>query len=119
MKKTEKPKRGRPEPIAPAGYVTIKRAAELAEASYSTVYKYIDKKIIRGMKSDGAWFVREVDVKKIRENMDARGEGDGRHAVMLRPDDERYERWENAADAAGQKVSTWVAGLADAASGGR
>ena len=112
--------RGRPRPIPPPGYLTIKSAADALDASYSTVYRAVQDKLVRSKQQGSTRFVLEVDLTKIRTALDAphaAAHADGRKAVYLRPDLERYERWERAA---GQdKVSTWVAGLADAASGGR
>lgn len=118
----EKPtRRGRPSPTPPPNYLTIKRAAELAGASYSTVYRAAVEGVVKTKQVGSSRFVHESSVDKIREALEAVGgrHADGRVAVYLRPAQERYERWARAAGAAKQKVSSWVASLADAASGGK
>lgn len=109
-------KRGRPTPIAPPGYVTIRDAAERAGASYSTVYRAVTSGVVGGKQQghNGPWFVLESGIAEIAGALEKGDPVDDRHAVMLRPTPERYARWERAAGK--DRVSTWVAGLADAAS---
>lgn len=113
---SDKPRRGRPRPTPPPGYLTIKEAADEADASYSTVYRMIQADQVEWKRQGSTWFVLAADVEKIRGALEATGEqSDDRKAVMLRPNRERYDRWEKAAGP-NKRVSTWVAELADEAS---
>ena len=107
---------GRPKASAPRGRVTLEQAAELSGVSKSAVQQRVWKGVVPARTElDGVVTIARRDVKLIhpREPSD----GDGRKAVMLRPDLERYAAWKRAAG--DRKVSVWLGELADAAAGRR
>ena len=104
---------GRPPVQAPEGCLTIAEAAAKLGVSYSTVYKRLDHVPQLALKetSNGDRFIRAAELERFRPV--PREASSDRHGVMLRPANDRYERW---AEAAGnKKVSTWLAELADRA----
>lgn len=104
---------GRPRAEAPRGRVTLERAAELSGLSRSAVYRRAESGEVPSRMDDGVVTIARGDVRLLRPREP--GAGDGRKAVMLRPDLERYAAWERAA---GDKpVSAWLAALADLAAG--
>lgn len=107
---------GRPRAVAPRGRVTLEQAAELVGVSKSAIQQRVWKGIVPARtEPSGVVTIARSDLKLIepREPSD----GDGRKAVMLRPDLERYAAWERAAG--DRPVSTWLGELADAAAGRR
>lgn len=110
------PTAGRPKATAPRGRVTMEQAAELAGVSKSAVQRRVAAGAVPSRtEPDGVVTIARAHVRLIQPREPA--EADGRKAVMLRPDLERYAAWERAAVAAGKPVSSWLADLADAASG--
>ena len=112
MPKKSKP--GRPALVAPPGYVTIERAAELLDVSYSTIYKRIHAHgcAVELAFGSGGTFIRRDQLGELKSERRASSDED-RHAVQVRPSLERYRKWERAA---GDKpVSTWLGDLADKA----
>lgn len=82
--------------------------------SKSTVVRRVQAGAVPSRKEpDGTITIARSDVDLIQPREPAAS--DGRKAVMLRPDLERYAAWERAAG--DQPVSSWLARLADAASG--
>lgn len=105
---------GRPPATAPRGRVTLEQAAELAGVSYQVAHRRVTAGVVPSERDpSGVITIRRRDVKLIQPRAPAKG--DGRKAVMLRPDLERYAAWERAAG--DRPVSSWLAALADAASG--
>lgn len=105
---------GRPKATAPRGRVTMEQAAELAGVSKSAVQRRVAAgEVPARTEPDGVVTIARADVKLIKPREPS--EGDGRKAVMLRPDMARYEAWARAAG--DRPVSSWLADLADAASG--
>lgn len=111
---SKKTKPGRPALIAPAGYVTIERAAEILDVSYSTVYKRIHAHgcAVELAFGSGGTFLRRDQLGTLKSERRASSD-DARHAVQVRPSLERYKKWERAAGA--KPVSTWLGELADKA----
>lgn len=113
MAKQNRP--GRPRLVAPRGYVTIERAAEILGVSYSTVYKYA---VARGdrieiMLDQGGTFLRENQLHLIRDQLRVEVPDQKRKAIQVRPALERYRKWARAAGK--MPVSVWLGELADKA----
>jgi len=107
---------GRPKAVAARGRVTMAEAAKLAGVSKSAVQRRVDANEVPSRVEPGGFItIARSDVKLIQPREP--GEGDGRKAYMVRPDLERAAAWERTAAAAGKPVSSWLAALADAASG--
>lgn len=105
---------GRPKATAPRGRVTLAAAAaELTGVSRSAVYRRIESGELPSLMVGGVVTIARRDLKRIEPREPAAG--DGRRAVMLRPDLERYASWERAAG--DRPVSSWIAELADRAAG--
>ena len=124
--------RGRPTPIPPDGYVTITKAAELAGASYSTVYRLANLGKIKTTRrhsdtgaratraEDSAWFVLATEIEEIKTHLRASDTSDGesRPAIMVRPNHDRLKAWQKQADKDGaDRLSSWLMGLADKRAG--
>lgn len=105
---------GRSRAAAPRGRVTLEQAAELAGVSKSAVQRRVAAGAVPARTEPGGFVtIARRDVRRIVPREPAAG--DGRRAVMLRPSLERYAAWERAAG--DQRVSTWLAELADRAAG--
>ena len=105
-------KRGRPRAAAPRGRVTLQVAADLAGVSYASAHRRVADGVVRSERDEsGVVTIARNDVRmiKLRPAADT-----NRHAVMLRPTNERYAAWEHAAG--GKPVSVWLGDLADKAS---
>jgi hypothetical protein len=112
----ETPERGRPPAEAPAHYVSMSDAVRITGVAYATVYRHVMSGKVRSRQEDnGVRFVLRSDLPKIQKTVRV-ADGD-RHAVMLRPERERFDRWAIAAKKAGHedRVSSWLAELADRA----
>ena len=82
--------------------------------SRSAAYRRIESGVVPACtERDGVITIARRDVRLIQSREPAAG--DGRKAVMLRPDLGRYAAWERAAG--DQLVSVWLAKLADIAAG--
>ena len=105
-------RRGRPKASAPRGRVTLEQAAELSGVSYWVAHRRVAEGAVPSQRDpSGVVTLARRDVKLIRPREP--GDGDGRKAVMLRPDLERYAAWKRAAG--DLPVSTWLGELADRA----
>ena len=105
-------KRGRPPAAAPRGRVTLQQAAELAGVSYASAHRRVSDGVVPSERDEsGVVTIARNDVRliKLRPAADT-----NRHAVMLRPTNERYAAWERAAG--DNPVSQWLMELADMAS---
>lgn len=108
-------KRGRPEPKPPTPeHITIAEAASILEVSYSTVYRRVLDWEIPNVRDDaGVRYVLRKELANIAlQNADPEY-ADGRRAIQVRPDLERYAAWER--EARPNSVGPWLGELADAA----
>jgi hypothetical protein len=104
---------GRRKVPPPRGRITLQQAADLSGLGYHRVYTLVTSGEVPGdQDASGVWTIARKDAARIKRREPA---GDKRKAVMLRPDLERYAAWARAAGA--RPVSSWLAALADAASG--
>jgi hypothetical protein len=93
--------------------VTLAEAAEIAGVSKSAVVRRVAAGIVPARtEPDGVVTLRRRDVRLIVPRSPA---DDRRVAVMLRPNAERHAAWARAAG--DERVSAWLARLADAAAG--
>ncbi len=113
---TRTPDRSRPPAVAPRRRVTLHEAAEISDLSYPEVHRRATTGQIPGavQADDGTWSIRRSDTAQLERRELA---NDKRHAVMLRPDVERYEAWEREAKHRGLAVSALPMQPMDEASG--
>lgn len=101
--------RGRPVADAPRGRLTLQQAADATEMGYQRVYTLVTSGQVPGEQdASGVWTIARRDLRLIKPRPPAETD---RKAVMLRPDLERYSRWERAAG--DRPVSVWLGELAD------
>lgn len=108
-----KPGSGRRSIPPPDGRVTLQQAADISGLSYPEVHRRVSNGLAPGEQdASGVWTMTAEDAGNLKRREPA---GDLRKAVMVRVPVARYEAWERAAK--DKPVSTWMAELADAASG--